>query len=78
MKKHIAALQGKVLMDVSYGCPWHSQIPETDVAYQRIWLKLAHENIYVESRGGEICVGNALSAHDGTSVYWCSRNRFEL
>lgn len=55
-RTEITALRGKVLMGVSCGCLWDGQAPEVDAACFGIWLKLAHEKVYLENAGGEILV----------------------
>jgi hypothetical protein len=75
VRTEIKALQGKVLMGVSYGCPWQRQIPEADVAYKAIRLHLAHEELCVENAGKKIRVGDALPSFDEPHAYWVSRHR---
>ena len=77
-RTEITRLRGKVLMGVSYGCPWDRKIPEVDAACYGIWLKLAHEKLYVENTGIGIRVRDTPLPFDKLGAYWVVRDRFEL
>lgn len=77
-RSEITALRGKVLMGVSYGCLWDGQVPEVGVACYGIWLKLAHEKLYLENMGMEIRLRDSPLPFDKLGTYWVVRDRFEL
>jgi len=74
----IAALRGKVLMGASYGCPWKREIPWAEVAYQAVWIHLAHEELHIENACGKIRIASVRPALEKSGAYWVSRDRNRL